>query len=135
MSKLTSGRTSVLIADKNAHMRRIVRYMLNSLRIKDVYEAQDGGEALEFYEAFQPTILICDWELPMMTGLEIWELLRFQEAGAPAMIMMGDRSRRDCIKKLVDAGIPAYLRKPFSTKDLGERINTLLNRGGMRLTA
>lgn len=100
--------------------------MLKSMNVHDVHEAHDGAEALQLFETVFPHVLICEWEIEIMDGLEVWELLKRSGHETPAMIMMGSTSDRTSIQKLVKANVPAYLRKPFSAKDLGQRLGVLL---------
>lgn len=115
-----------LIVDDSATMRRILLNALKSIGFGDVTEAGDGKEALE---RLTPEIglVITDWNMPVMGGLDFVRALR----GSPAteklpVLMVTTRSGKEDIMEAVQAGVNSYILKPFTPSVLKEKIDQLL---------
>lgn len=93
----------------------------------EVITAEDGEEALELCTAELPDLLITDFQMPFMTGLELCKELRRQEEtkNIPA-IMLTARGFDIEPGEMVEAGIAAVLAKPFSPREVLERVSELL---------
>ena len=93
----------------------------------EVVTAMDGEEALELCLADPPDLLITDFQMPLMSGLELCKTLRAREevARIPS-IMLTARGFDIAPGEMVDAGITAVLGKPFSPRELLEKVRTLL---------
>ena len=66
----------ILIGDGNAYMRRLTRTMLISLGAKSVMEAADGLAALEAIRTCDPDVMLLDWDMPLLSGLEVMRIVR-----------------------------------------------------------
>lgn len=114
-----------LVVDDSATMRRIVINSLQRIGYTDVVEAEDGLEALE---RFDPSIgvVITDWNMPRMTGIDFARTLRSQNQAVP-ILMVTTRSVRDDIVAAVEAGVNNYIVKPFTPQVLKEKIDQITN--------
>jgi len=115
-----------LVVDDSATMRRIVINSLKSIGIAETSEASNGAEALQ---AFDGTVglVITDWNMPVMGGLELVKQLRGRPQGAATPILMvTTRSVRDDIVQAIQAGISNYIVKPFTPEVLKEKIDQVL---------
>src|ERR1700693_3480369 len=66
----------ILIGDGNAYMRRLTRTMLMNLGAKSVTEAADGLAALEAIRTCDPDVMLLDWHMPMLSGIEVVRIVR-----------------------------------------------------------
>ena len=120
----------VLIVEDETALVTLLRYNLEREGFR-VAEAHDGEEALVLCAEERPDIVLLDWMLPLMSGIEVCRQLRRQTATANLPIIMltargeeGDRVRG------LDAGADDYVTKPFSSRELVARIRAVLRRGG-----
>jgi len=119
------NRLRFLIADQNAQMRRIVRTLLYGFGSRDVIEVDNGAAAFEAFVHFAPDIVITDWNMPIIDGLELTQMIRQPEASANPcvpIIMLSANSERRHIVAARDAGVTEFLVKPMSAKALHDRI-------------
>jgi two-component system, chemotaxis family, chemotaxis protein CheY len=61
----------VLVIDDNQYMRKVIRNLLTSIGVKNVHEAVDGVAGLEAIRMLAPSLVILDWEMPLLTGAEL----------------------------------------------------------------
>ena len=113
-----------LTCDDNAHMRRIVRTLLHSFGGREVLEAEDGASALEMFNHHAPDIVICDWQMPILDGLELTQMIRQPSSANPyvPIIMLTGHSDKRRVTTARDAGVTEFLAKPISAKALYQRI-------------
>ena len=123
-------RLSVLIVEDNAHMRALVRTVLHGLGIMNVRDVGSGSEALEELESFQPSILIIDWMMEPMDGIELSNKVRTAEDSpnrfAPILMITAHTTRLH-VETARDAGVDEFLAKPISAKGLYERVLAIVN--------
>jgi len=119
-----------LVVDDSATMRRIVVNALKSIGYSDVVEAGDGGEALGVCDA-SIELVITDWNMPVMGGLEFVKRLRSdaQHAKTP-ILMVTTRSVKEDIMQAVEAGVSSYILKPFTPQVLKEKLDQILSPSG-----
>lgn len=115
-----------LIVDDSATMRRILVNALKGIGYTDLVEAGHGREALE---KLTPDIglVITDWNMPEMGGLELVKALRAAEGSSKLPILMvTTRSAQEDILQAVEAGVSSYILKPFTPPVLKEKIDQVL---------
>lgn len=88
-------------------------------------EASDGTEALNSVAATPPYLVVLDWHLPKMSGIETCRTLR-AKSSLPVIMVSANRSNSK--QRALDAGANDYLTKPFSLNDLLTRIEAALER-------
>lgn len=119
-----------LIVDDAQATRRIARNMLQGFGARRIDEAADGAEGLDLLERRGAGIVILDWVMPILDGIEFMRLVRKpanRNAYVP-VIMISRHNERAKVMQARDAGITEYLIKPFSAKGLYDRVaNILLN--------
>jgi CheY-like chemotaxis protein len=119
----------ILIADGNAYMRRLTRTMLMNLGAKAVAEAADGLAALEAIRATNPDIVVLEWDLPVLDGMELLRIVRspgvFPRPNVP-IIMLTSRSERSYVRQALRAGVHEFLIKPTSSKALRDRLMSIV---------
>lgn len=116
----------VLVADDEAHIRHIVSMKLRNAGYQ-VITATDGEEALELCLAERPDLVITDYQMPYMTGLEMCGKLRENDRtrGIP-VLMLTARGFDIETHKMIEAGIAGTLSKPFSPREVLTRVQELL---------
>jgi response regulator NasT len=120
------GRLRVLIADDDPIIRLDLKQMLESLDYEVVAEAGDGQEAVEVARQTAPDMCILDVKMPVMDGIEAVSIIA-EEAIAPAILLTA-YSDKELIDRAKDAGVFAYLVKPFKPSDLPPAIEIARSR-------
>ena len=121
---------SVLIVEDEQEIREMLSFALSRNGF-EVGEAASAEEALQQLEGPLPSLLIIDWMLPRMSGIDLARRLRNDEhtAGLP-MIMLTARGEENDKLKSFDSGVDDYITKPFSPRELVARMRALLRRAG-----
>jgi two-component system phosphate regulon response regulator PhoB len=122
--------TSVLIVEDEPEIREMLNCSLTRAGFT-VIEAATGEMALQRLDTDLPDILIVDWMLPGMSGVELAKRIRRDElTSALPLLMLTARSEETDVLKSFESGIDDYMSKPFSPKELVARIKALLRRSG-----
>nr|WP_293948295.1 phosphate regulon transcriptional regulator PhoB [Sneathiella sp.] len=118
----------ILIVEDEPAMVELLRYNLESEGF-DVVSAHDGEEGLLALEEEQPDLLLLDWMLPGVSGIEICRRVRrdAKQAGLPVIMITARGEEQDRVRGL-DVGADDYVSKPFSPAELLARIRALLRR-------
>ncbi len=120
----------ILVADDEAHILHVVSMKLKNAGY-EVLTAVDGEEALEVCLAEKPDLLITDFQMPIMTGLDLCKQLRtHDETKRIPAIMLTARGFDIEPNEMVEAGIAAVLAKPFSPREVLEKVTDLLSAAG-----
>lgn len=111
-----------LVVDDSRVIRRVARHILESLNL-NVEEASDGREALEMCDTRMPDVVLLDWNMPIMSGLDfLKELSRLDLARPPKVIFCTTENGVDHIRAAVDAGADEYVMKPFDRDTLESKL-------------
>ena len=117
----------IIIVDDYKTMLRIIRNLLNQLSFGNVVEAGDGNTALEKMRSSPPDLVISDWNMEPMTGLQ---LLREVRADAKLkdtpFIMITAESKTENVVAAKEAGVSNYIVKPFNAATLKSKIVSVL---------
>jgi two-component system chemotaxis response regulator CheY len=111
-----------LVIDDSRVVRKVARRILEDLGF-EVAEAGDGAEALAWCRSAMPDLVLLDWNMPVMDGLEFLRRLR-QEAGggAPRVVFCSVESDLDRVREALDAGADEYIMKPFDGDILASKL-------------
>jgi len=124
-------RLVVLVVDDHANMRKIVNTILHSLGVQYVYEASDGADGFEAMRTYNPDIIIVDWEMPGIDGIEFTELVR-KASDSPnpyvPIIFLTSYSGRNHVGRARDAGVTEFLAKPVSASAIYMRLMSIINK-------
>jgi two-component system phosphate regulon response regulator PhoB len=120
----------ILIVEDEAPLVTLLRYNLEKQGFR-VDDAGDGGEALTRITEAPPDLLLLDWMLPTMSGIELCRQLRRRPATRtlPIIMLTARAEESDAVRGL-DTGADDYITKPFSNEALIARIRALLRRSG-----
>jgi len=122
--------TSILIVEDEPEIRELLNFALTRAGF-DVAEAESGEKALQYLNQRLPDLMVVDWMLPGMSGVELAKRIRKDElAGAMPLLMLTARTDESDLLKSFAHGIDDYMSKPFSPKELIVRIKALLRRAG-----
>jgi two-component system, chemotaxis family, chemotaxis protein CheY len=118
-----------LLIDDSAHMRTVVRALLQGFGAREIYEADDGATGLEACVHFMPDIVLTDWVMPNLDGLELTRVIRQPAINADPyvpIIMLSSHTGQARVDKAYDAGVTQFLTKPISARALYEAILTVV---------
>ncbi|MBW1924094.1 MAG: chemotaxis response regulator CheY [Deltaproteobacteria bacterium] len=117
----------VLVVDDFATMRRIVKGALKQLGFKNIAEAEDGVTALQELKREAYGLVLSDWNMPNMTGLDLLKAVRSEESLKHLpFIMITAEGQKESVLQAVQAGVSNYIVKPFTPETLNEKLKTVL---------
>ena len=107
--------------------RKLIRRSLLSLGYENVKEAIDGIDALEKLRTEDFELIICDWNMPKMPGIDLLKAVRADEKlRETPFLMVTAEARRDNIIEAARAGVSNYIAKPFTVDSLQEKMRDIL---------
>ena len=116
----------ILVVDDFATMRRIVKNILVQLGFKNIIEADDGTSALDILQKEKVDLIISDWNMPKMTGLDLLKTVRGDaNLAATPFIMVTAEAQQDNIIAAVKAKVSQYIVKPFTADTLAEKLTKI----------
>jgi len=119
---------NVLIVDDYKTMLRIVRNLLKQIGFDNVEEASDGQEALVKLRAGSFGLIISDWNMEPMTGLDLLKEVRADaRLKSLPFIMVTAESKTENVIAAKQAGVSNYIVKPFNAETLKEKIEKVLS--------
>jgi two-component system chemotaxis response regulator CheY len=118
----------VLVVDDSGTMRKIILRSLNALGVTDVVEAGDGSDGLDAFKQQQFDIVLTDWNMPRMTGLELLKAIRGSGSTVP-VILITTEAEKGRVLEAVQAGVSDYLVKPFETEGLRQKLQKFVGAG------
>ena len=122
-----SGR--ILIADDGPNILISLEYLMKRQGY-EVLVARDGQEALDQLRAHRPQLVLLDVMMPRKSGFEVCSEVRADEAIRDTLVLMLTAKGRDTdVAKGLGVGADAYMTKPFSTKELAQKVAELLAAG------
>jgi DNA-binding response OmpR family regulator len=119
---------NVLVVDDAAFIRDLIKKaMRDTFPSFKIHEAMDGRKAQSIMKANAIDLVLCDWEMPEMSGLELITWMREEERYSKTPFMMiTSRGERDHVIKAVSAGVSDYIGKPFTRDNFLAKVNKLL---------
>ena len=116
-----------LIVDDSSTMRRIIINTLNKLGYKECHEAANGREGVERLATTQVDIVITDWNMPEMSGIEFIRAVRANDATKHLpVLMVTTNAAQDDIVQALHAGVNNYVVKPFNPETIREKIDAVM---------
>ncbi len=113
----------VLIVDDMLTMRRILRNVLQEIGYTNVRDAKDGEEAFNTLKIGGYGLVVADWNMPVMTGLELLKAIRADaELKTLPVLMVTAEAQKENIIEVVQAGVSGYIVKPFTGDGLQEKL-------------
>lgn len=112
-----------LIVDDSSTMRRIIKNSLKRIGFEDIIEAGNGKEALEIFA--DADIILTDWNMPEMDGLEFVKQVRSRNKAIPILMVTTNAAKDDIVEALKN-GVNNYIVKPFTPETLKEKVEAVL---------
>ncbi len=125
---MTPERAKVLIVDDEMLIRRVVRGLLHHMGFVDIDEACDGAEALELFHMGSYDLVLTDWNMPRVTGLELLKTIRHgtTKNDTPVMLVSGEVSQQRRLEALAQ-GASSFITKPFDATTLCDQVLNILS--------
>jgi len=119
----------ILVVDDFATMRKVIRNLLKQVGYENIVEAEDGVLALRVLKSQKVDLVISDWNMPNMTGLELLKAVRSDEdLKSTPFLMVTAEALQDNVIAAVKAGVSNYIVKPFTAEVLNEKITKILEK-------
>ncbi len=129
-----------LVVDDELHIRKIIKAVCSSMGVKEIVEAQDGRTALDWLRTGKVAdnkrasarpfdLVICDWMMPEMTGIELLRAVRTnKKIEKLPFLMLTAESDRNKVMAAIEEGVNDYLIKPFTAEMLESKIQSVLSK-------
>ncbi len=117
----------VMLIDDSKTMRNIQKNVLSQLGYTDIEEAVDGQDALSKVDAFEPDLILVDWNMPNMDGLTFVKTYRGKQRNTP-LIMVTTEAEKARVIEAIKAGVNNYVTKPFTPDVLSQRIQETMSK-------
>ncbi len=117
----------VLVVDDFATMRRILKNILKQLDFKNLVEADDGTTAWDVLEDQSIDLIISDWNMPKMSGIDLLKKVRASDKykKTPFLMVTAEAQKQNVIEA-VQAGVSNYVVKPFTAEAIFEKLDKIL---------
>ena len=116
------GMKSCLVVDDSKVIRKVARHILETLNFS-VDEAEDGREALSRCEDSMPDVVLLDWNMPVMGGMDFLKALReANHAVQPKVVFCTTENDAAHIRAAIEAGADEYVMKPFDRETLASKL-------------
>lgn len=122
----TDSNMKILVVDDMSTMRRIVKNIMKQLGFPNVEEAENGQDALDKLRAESFGLVISDWNMPVMSGIDLLRAIRADDKlKAIPVLMVTAEAQKENLIEAVKAGVSNYIVKPFTAEVLQEKMNKI----------
>ena len=129
MSGYRFDRLKILVVDDNQHMRKLVVTILQAFGAIQIFEAADGEHAWAILRDANPDVILLDWQMEGMNGLEFARMVRTSENSPNPflpIIMLTGHTHIDHVRQARDSGVNEFLAKPVSVKAILSRLISVI---------
>jgi two-component system chemotaxis response regulator CheY len=129
MSGYRFDRLRMLLVDDNPHMRKIVATILQAFGVVQIFEAADSEAAWKVIGEANPDVIIVDWMMPGMNGIDLVKMIRTSAASPNPFvptIMLTGYTNAERVRDARDAGVNEFLAKPVSVKAILTRLTAVI---------
>ena len=117
----------VLVVDDQPFIRNIVKAILKGFGLNEITTVDDGHRAIETLKESNFDVVICDWNMPIVQGIEVLRFVRSMgHHNKIPFIMLTAEVYRENITLALEAGVTDYISKPFTPDTLGEKLANAL---------
>lgn len=119
----------ILVAEDSPHLRKVLVNIVKKIGFQEIVEAEDGQQAWEKIEAGGVGLVLTDWNMPRMSGLDLVEKIRSATSVIKEIpiLMITASDTKDSIVTAGKKGVDAYIIKPFSVSTIKEKIEEAFN--------
>jgi two-component system chemotaxis response regulator CheY len=119
----------VLVVDDFPTMRRIMKNLLKQVGFENIDEAEDGAQALAKLKAGGYGLVVSDWNMPVMEGIDLLKHVREDEAlKTMPFLMVTAEAEKDKVITAIKAGVDNYVVKPFTAEVLKEKLEKIADK-------
>lgn len=117
----------LLIVDDNVCMREILREVMNDLNIEHIDEASDGRAALALFESNAYDLVLSDWHMPFLSGLELLRAIRSSpmRGDTPVVLLSSEMTSKRSVEAL-ESGVNGVMEKPFRVAKLCDKVQRII---------
>ncbi len=120
---------NILVADDYKTMRRVIHSLLNQLGFQNIDEAINGSDALEKMKEKKYQLIISDWNMSPVTGIELLKKIRANDENKNIpFLMVTAESKPENIMEAKKSGASNYIVKPFTADTLETKMNSILKK-------
>ncbi|MDH5178461.1 MAG: response regulator [Gammaproteobacteria bacterium] len=124
------GNPKILITDDMPSMRTMLKSILIHAGFLNLVEADNGHAAIDLLRESRFDLVICDWDMPRMSGIQVLETIRADDKlQKMPFIMVTANADRDKVTQAINAGTDGYIIKPLQPETLTGLVNKLLGAG------
>lgn len=118
-----------LVVEDNPQTTRLIRMMLQDMNVANIITAKDGIEAQEILDLGDDhvDVILCDWRMPRMTGLELLKQVRNSRPKMPFMMVTANADV-ESIRTAAASGVSSYIAKPFSPAQLKSKLVAMIEK-------
>lgn len=119
----------ILVVDDFSTMRRIVKTCLKQLGFENIQEAEDGQVALSKLQSSEFKLVVSDWNMPNMMGIDLLRAVRGDEKlKAIPFLMVTAEAQKENVLEAAKAGVSNYIVKPFTADQLQAKLEAIFNK-------
>lgn len=123
----------ILLVDDSGTIRQVQKMILQGLGVTDFIEAADGFQAVRMAAELKPALILMDWNMPNMKGIEALKKLKASQlTAAIPVIMVTTEADKGHVLEAVRAGAANYVVKPFNAEIMKEKLSVYLNLYGIK---
>ena len=116
----------ILVVDDFSTMRRIVKNILKQLGFSNMSEADDGATAWEELQKNSYDLIISDWNMPKMSGLDLLKKVRADDSlKAVPFLMVTAEAQKQNVVEAVKEGVTNYIVKPFTAEAVSDKLEKI----------
>ncbi len=121
----------VLVVDNSTPMRRVIKGVLRQIGFKKIIEADDGSMALQELRKEKAGLIVSDWNMPKMNGLELLKAVRSdQDLKDIPFIMITAEVEKENVLEAIKAGVSGYITKPFTLETVSKKVKKVFKSKG-----
>lgn len=119
----------VLVVDDFATMRRILKNVLKEIGFTKIVEADDGSSALAVLKKDKVDLIVSDWNMPEVSGLDLLKAVRSDESMKDVpFLMVTAEGQKDSVVQAVQAGVDNYVVKPFTADTIKQKLQQIFHK-------
>ena len=123
------SKLKILVVEDQPESRAALVDILEELGVAEVFEADDGQHGLQFVagDSAAVDVVLCDWNMPIMSGMEFFRTIRGRGDTTPFLLITG-RGDHNSVMEARSTGVDGYIRKPFSPEQIEARLRIVAAR-------
>ena len=126
---MSNRQIKILLVDDQRSIRDLARFTLEQCGLTDIEEASDGSKALQIVRSGKIDLVISDWNMEPMDGLQLLKTIRADnKIGQTPFIMMTAQADKKYVQMAAEAGVNNYVVKPFNAETVKKKIEQVMGK-------